>query len=59
VGIEGVPLDSGALGDLGDRRPRRAQGAVQLDGHLDDALARLLALFLALTEPVRPPIGCT
>ena len=42
VGVDGVPLDAGALGDPADRRPRGAEARVQLDGRLDDPLAGLL-----------------
>ena len=52
VRVDGVPLDAGALGDRGDGRARRADGRVQLDGGLDDAMPCLRLPFCPALELV-------
>jgi hypothetical protein len=41
VRVDRVPFHAGPFGDPADRRPRGADGRVQVDGGLDDALPRL------------------
>ncbi len=52
--IERVPLNAGPLGHHADRRERRSDAAVQIDGGFDDALPGLRLLLGAALEGVGP-----
>lgn len=59
VGVDGMALHPGTLGDLGDTGPRRANLTVKFKGRFGDTLARLKLLLGAFLLLIGANFDCT